>query len=217
MNQKRLSLLILIVFPIFSILVVFFCLYLFSNIKPTTNFVYFEQNNYSSQNSIKVIDNKINVETSEIYKTQKIEIDKQKQLLEDCKTNSVEINAGLNCEKKFPLPILTYQDNTLPKIYLYNAQKNMSKEIDLETAKTLSLISEKQNDAGESFANDNCGSSSSPFFVGGYYGQCGNNSSQIAIKKGGGSKTIDLETIVNLDASSYVTNNNTQRNIFWVK
>ncbi len=218
MNQKRLSLLLLIGFPIFIIFVVFICLYLFSNIKVTTNFVYFEQNNYSSQNIIKIIDNKITLETSETYNTQKNEIDKQKQLLEDCKVSSSEINYIQSCEKKFPLPTPTFQDNTTPKIYLYNAEKSTSKEIDLETSKTLSLSSEKQNDFGESFTNSSCGSSGSLFLVGGYYGQCGNNIGHIAIKKAGGSKTIDLETTINLDTNSYNTKyNTTQRNIFWIK
>ena len=221
MNQKRLSIIMLIAFPIFSLCVVFFCLYLFSNVKVTTDFVYFEQNNYSSQNSINIVDNKITFGESDGYKKISRELEAQKKSFAECQSKSANEKNGVNCQNNFPMmfnPPPT-ENNPPPKIYLYSAQKNISKQIDLETAKTLNLVPEKQNDAGETFSSPSCGNSGGPFMMGGYYGNCGNIQGQILVKKGTGSKTIDLETGVNIDLESYpgVIVNSGQRNIYWVR
>jgi hypothetical protein len=212
MNSPKLSWLFLIVLPILSLFIVFLILYFFSNIKVSTNFVYFENAQYSSQNALSVVDNRITYGESEGYKS-------QKKMLEDCKLSNPDIvnnPSGLNCESKFGLDRQFYNTPNLTNIYLYDVEKESSKLIDLETAKSLVLVPERKNESGESFENANCGGGGSGFLFGGYSGYCGGESNKITIKKNYATKTIDLETTVALELNKGIMPNG-QKNIFWIK
>ena len=219
MSPKNLSSLLLVVLPILSLFVILICLYLFSNFKVSTNFVYFERSEYSSQNSLTVVNNKVEYGESESYKTQKQQMEIQKKELENCKSSTSPVIDDQICEKKlgFGQDLQKNQSNSIPpKIYLYDSEKETSKLIDLETAKGLTLIPERQNEAGESFESSNC-SGGPGFLFGGYSGSCGYNS-RIAIKKSYASKNVDLEVLINLEQTKFaVLDNQSQRNIYWIK
>ena len=219
MQSKKLGGLLLVVLPILSLFVIFVCLYLFSNFKVSTNFVYFERSEYSSQNAITVVNNKIEYGESESYKMQKQQMEIQKKELEKCKSSTSPVIDDQICEKKlgFGQDLQKNQSNSVPpKIYLYDSEKETSKLIDLDTAKLLILLPERKNEMGESFETGNCSGGSGLFF-GGYSGSCGYDS-KIMIKKSYASKNVDLETVISIDINKYaIADGQTQRNIYWIK
>lgn len=224
MQSKNLGSLLLVVLPILSLFVIFVCLYLFSNFKVSTNFVYFEENQYSSQNAVTVVNNKLEYGESEVYKMQKQKKEVQKKELENCKLINPSITTDQICESKLGYPQdFDYGNNsTLPKIYLYDAEKEASKLIDLGTAKGLTLVTERQNEAGESFESGNCSGRTGLLF-GGYSGSC-DDDSKIVIKKNYASKNVELEATINIDKSKYTLGkeyplggSQSQRNIYWIK
>lgn len=217
MSPKNLANILLIVFPIFALFIIFVSLYFFSNFKVSTNFVYFEQSQYSSQNAISVVDNKITFGESEAFKIQKQFIMDQKKQLEECKLGNSSLANNQDCERKLGggQEIINQNNNIPLKIYLYDSEKETSKLIDLETAKKLNLVPERKNELGESFEDMNCGSSG--LFFGGYSGPC-NGGAKITIKKNYNSKIVDLETSINLEPGKYgISNGQNQRTIYWVK
>jgi hypothetical protein len=239
MSSKTLTIVFLIGFPILSLVIIFASLSLFSNFTPSNDFVYFQsQMAYSSGNPsvITIKDNKIQEMESPFYTNMKMQVESCKRSQSNSSAGSsvnYSSNTSVNnysqvypsmgdCDRIFNNANLTpIQDpNTpKPKIYLYQADKNISKEIDLPTAQKLTLIPEKQNDNGEIFSSDGCNYNRGLFPVyGGYSSGCSNS---LTIKKSWQSKMLNLETSVylNSDNMNYNVGYNSQqaRNIYWVK
>jgi hypothetical protein len=218
MQSKNLILIFLFVFPILSLAIIFASLNIFSNFSPSTNFVYFEQSNaYSSATTIGVKDNKIQEIESPYYADMKRNMENcKKSVMASSIAPTDQYNPIKDCEGKFgSIPFST--DAPKPKVYLYQADKNSSKEIDLATAQSLSLVQEKQNENGESFVESNCnyGGGFFPTYSGVGPSSC---SSSLTIKKNWQSKVINLETFVLVNNNQYGGYNGQQtRNVYWLK
>jgi hypothetical protein len=226
MSQKTLTLIFLFAFPIFALVVIFASLSMFSNLEPSSDFVYFEsQSNYSNARVLDFKDNKVQEVESPFFKNMQSQInDCTKSISYSSFGGNVSSNSSPTleeCKQRIGGPSF-YQNNTAPKakIYLYQSDKKISKEIDLATAQNLVLVPEKQNDKGEILSDGNCNRGGGLFYPGypNSYTDCRNS---VMITKGLQSKSINLETNIVVKGNNFNNYNGYNpseiRNIYWVK